>query len=121
MDRAPRFAAPGPYVLQATIAILHAQAPTARDTNWPAIAAVYAQLLAVTPSPVVALNHAVAVAMATTPEDGLALTDRIGGLDSYHLLHAARADLLRRLGHADEAAEAYRRAHEHLTGTRRAQ
>ncbi|MER6791880.1 RNA polymerase sigma factor, partial [Amycolatopsis mediterranei] len=109
LDRALRFGTPGPYVLQATIAVLHAQAPTADETNWPGIAALYEQLLAVTPSPVVALNHAVAVAMATTPAEGLALIDRIEGLDGYHLLHAARADLLRRLGRTDDAVAAYRR------------
>jgi RNA polymerase sigma-70 factor (ECF subfamily) len=64
---------------------------------------------------VVALNHAVAVAMATTPAEGLALIDRIEGLDRYHLLHAARADLLRRLGHTGDAVEAYRRAHDLAT------
>jgi RNA polymerase sigma factor (sigma-70 family) len=112
LDRALCFAAPGRYLLQATIAVLHAQAPTADDTNWAGIAAVYEQLLGLTPSPVVALNHAVAVAMATTPAEGLALIDRIEGLDGYHLLHAARADLLRRLGRADEATAAYRRAHD---------
>ncbi|MFJ1767365.1 RNA polymerase sigma factor [Amycolatopsis sp. NPDC088138] len=115
LDRALRFGAPGPYLLQATIAVLHAQAPTADDTNWPAIAAVYEQLSELTPSPVIALNHAVAVAMATTPVEGLALIDRIEGLDGYHLLHAARADLLRRLGRTDQAATAYRRAHDLAT------
>jgi RNA polymerase sigma factor (sigma-70 family) len=115
LDRALRIGTPGPYVLQATIAVLHAQAPTADDTNWAAIAAVYEQLLGLTPSPVVALNHAVAVAMATTPAEGLALINRIDGLDGYHLLHAARADLLRRLGRADEAVAAYRRAHDLAT------
>ncbi|MDX3191814.1 sigma factor [Streptomyces sp. MN03-5084-2B] len=111
LDRALRLGAPGPYQLQATIAVLHTQAPT----NWSAIAALYEQLLAATPSPVVALNHAVAVAMATTPDEGLAFIDRIEGLDGYHLLHAARADLLRRLGHTDAAAAAYRRAHDLAT------
>ncbi|WP_414945559.1 RNA polymerase sigma factor [Amycolatopsis sp. cmx-11-32] len=115
LDRALRFGTPGQYLLQATIAILHAQAPTAEETNWPAIAALYEQLLTATPSPVVALNHAVAVAMATTPDEGLALIDRIEGLDGYHLLHAARADLLRRLGRTDDAVAAYRRAHELAT------
>ncbi|WP_410575179.1 RNA polymerase sigma factor [Amycolatopsis sp. cmx-4-61] len=115
LDRALRFETPGPYQLQATIAVLHAQAPTAEETNWSGIAAVYEQLLALTPSPVVALNHAVAVAMATTPEEGLALIDRIEGPEGYHLPHAARADLLRRLGRTDEAIAAYRRAHELAT------
>jgi RNA polymerase sigma factor (sigma-70 family) len=115
LDRALRLGRPGPYQLQAGIAALHAQAVTADQTDWPGIAALYAQLLAMTPSPVVALNHAVAVAMATTPEEGLALIDRIDGLDRYHLLHASRADLLRRLGRTAEAASAYRRAHELAT------
>jgi RNA polymerase sigma factor (sigma-70 family) len=115
LDRALRFETSGPYLLQATIAVLHTQAPRAHDTNWSGIAAVYEQLLRLTPSPVVALNHAVAVAMATTPAEGLALIDRIDGLEGYHLLHAARADLLRRLGRADEAAAAYRRAHDLAT------
>jgi RNA polymerase sigma-70 factor (ECF subfamily) len=115
LDRALRRGTPGPYLLQAAIAVLHAQAPSADRTDWPRIAALYTELLAVAPSPVVALNHAVAVAMATTPAEGLALIDRIDGLDRYHLLHAARADLLRRLGRAEDAAVAYRRAHELAT------
>ncbi|MEU0511779.1 sigma-70 family RNA polymerase sigma factor [Amycolatopsis sp. NPDC006125] len=112
LDRALRLGAPGPYQLQAAIAALHAQAPSAEDTDWPRIAALYAELLRITPSPVVALNHAVAVAMTDGPAAGLALLDRIDGLDRYHLHHAARADLLRRLGRPAEAAAAYRRAHE---------
>jgi RNA polymerase sigma-70 factor (ECF subfamily) len=112
LDRALRLGRPGPYQLQAAIAAMHAQAPAADETDWPRIAALYAELLAMAPSPVVALNHAVAVAMATTPSEGLALIDRIGGLEGHHLLHAARADLLRRLGRTTEAAAAYRRAHE---------
>ncbi|HEY1573016.1 MAG TPA: DUF6596 domain-containing protein [Pseudonocardiaceae bacterium] len=115
LDRALRLGRPGPYQLQAAIAALHAQATSADDTDWPGIAALYARLLAVTSSPVVALNHAVAVAMATSPDEGLALIDRIDGLDRYHLLHAARADLLRRLGRTEQAATAYRRAHELAT------
>jgi RNA polymerase sigma-70 factor (ECF subfamily) len=115
LDRALRLGRPGPYQLQAAIAALHAQAPAADETDWPRIAALYAELLAVAPSPVVALNHAVAVAMATTSEEGLALLDRIDGLDRYHLLHSARADLLRRLGDTAAAAAEYRRAHELAT------
>ncbi|MBE8516169.1 RNA polymerase subunit sigma-24 [Amycolatopsis sp. H6(2020)] len=111
LDRALRLGAPGPYQLQATIAVLHTQSPT----DWAGIAGLYDRLLQLTPSPVVALNHAVAVAMATTPADGLALIDRIDGLDHYHLFHAARADLLRRLGRTAEAAAAYRRAHDLAT------
>jgi len=118
LDRALRLGGPeipglpGPYQLQAAIAALHAQAPTADQTDWPRIAALYAELFAVAPSPVVALNHAVAVAAAGGPDEGLALIDRIDGLDRYHLLHAARADLLRRLGRTTAAAAVYRRAHE---------
>jgi RNA polymerase sigma factor (sigma-70 family) len=115
LGRALRRGRPGPYQLQAGIAALHAQAPSADQTDWAGIAALYAQLLALTPSPVVALNHAAAVAQATSPGEGLALIDRIDGLDRYHLLHAARADLLRRLGRTAEAAAAYRRAHELAT------
>lgn len=112
LDRALRHGHPGPYQVQAAIAAVHAQAPSAEVTDWAAIAGLYARLLELTPSPVVALNHAVAVAMAHTPADGLALIERIDGLDQYHLMHAARADLLRRLDRRDEAATAYRRAHE---------
>jgi predicted RNA polymerase sigma factor len=92
--------------VQAAIAALHAE----DATDWPQIAALYARLAELTPSPVVELNHAVAVAMADGPEAGLALIDRVEGLDAYHLLHAARADLLRRLDRLDEAAAAYRQA-----------
>jgi RNA polymerase sigma-70 factor (ECF subfamily) len=115
LDRALRHETIGPYQLQAAIAALHAQAPSSDQIDWPRIAALYERLLAVAPTPVVALNHAVAVAMATSPADGLALIDRIEGLDRYHLLHAARADLLRRLGRTTQAAAAYQRAHELAT------
>jgi predicted RNA polymerase sigma factor len=115
LDRALRFGAPGPYQLQAAIAAVHAQAVTAEQTDWPRITALYNQLLTVAPSPVVALNHAVAVAMTDGPAAGLALIDNLDGLRRYHLLHAARADLLRRLGRLDEAAAAYRQAHELAT------
>jgi RNA polymerase sigma-70 factor (ECF subfamily) len=80
------------------------------DTDWPQIAALYGELMRISPSPVVALNRAVAVAEAEGVQAGLALIDRIEGLEHYHLLHAARADLLRRLGRTGEAAEAYRTA-----------
>jgi RNA polymerase sigma factor (sigma-70 family) len=115
LARALRHGTAGPYQLQATIAALHSQAAMPADTDWTAIAALYRQLLAVAPSPVVALNHAVAVAMATTPAEGLALIDRIDGLDNYHLLHAARADLLRRTGNRAESVAAYQRALELAT------
>ncbi|HEV3294464.1 MAG TPA: DUF6596 domain-containing protein, partial [Streptosporangiaceae bacterium] len=100
----------GPYQLQAAIAAIHDEAPAAGATDWPQILALYELLMQISGNPVVALNHAVAVAMATVPDEGLALIDQITGLDRYHLLHAARADLLRRLGRQEEAAMAYRRA-----------
>jgi RNA polymerase sigma-70 factor (ECF subfamily) len=104
---------PGPYALQAAIAALHAQAPTAAATDWRQIAALYGMLALVHPTPVVELNRAVAVAMAGGLERGLALVDELdhrGALAGYHLLPAARAELLRRLGRHAEAAESYRRA-----------
>ncbi len=110
LDGALRRRRPGTYQVQAAIAALHAQAPTAADTDWPQIAALYEALLAIAPSPVVALNHAVAVAETGRIEDALALIDAIEGLDRYHLLHSARADLLRRLGRRSEALDAYRTA-----------
>ncbi|MGW5720050.1 RNA polymerase sigma factor [Amycolatopsis sp. NPDC003865] len=112
LGRALRHGTVGPYQLQAAIAAQHAQARVAADTDWARIAALYARLRALTPSPVVALNHAVAVAMAAGPEPGLAAVDAVDGLDRYHLWHAARADLLRRLGRPEDAAVAYRRARE---------
>jgi RNA polymerase sigma-70 factor (ECF subfamily) len=110
LDRALSFARPGPYQLQAAIAAVHASAARPEETDWPQIAALYRELARVDPSPVVELNRAVAVAMATRPEEGLALVERIQGLEGYHLLHAARADLLRRDGRRLEAAAAYERA-----------
>ena len=113
LDRAIRRGPPGPYRLQACVAALHAVAPTAAATDWRRIATLYDQLMAVAGSPVVALNRAVAVAMVEGPSTGLRLIDDVaasGALDTYHLLPAARADLLRRLGRAEEAAAAYRHA-----------
>ena len=105
--------APGAYQLQAAIAALHARAPRPEDTDWPQIAALYGRLMALAPSPVVALNHAVAIAMADGPGVALPLVDALASeLDGYHLLHATRADLLRRLGDEAGAADAYRRAAE---------
>ena len=104
---------PGPYALQAAIAALHAQADTPADTDWDQIAALYGVLARVHPTPVVELNRAVAVAMASGLEQGLPLLDalsRTGGLSGYHLLPAARAELLRRLGRRAEAVESYRQA-----------
>jgi RNA polymerase sigma-70 factor (ECF subfamily) len=103
----------GPYQLQAAIAACHATAARGDDTDWRAIARLYGQLGRLTPSPVVELNRAVAVGMAEGPAAGLALADALasaGALDGYHLLPATRADLLRRLGRGDEAADAYREA-----------
>jgi RNA polymerase sigma factor (sigma-70 family) len=110
LTRALRMRAPGPYQLQAAISALHAQAARAADTDWTQIAALYGRLLEVAPTPVVALNHAVAVAEAGRLSEGLELMDEIEGLERYHLLHTARADLLRRLGRDPEAALAYRKA-----------
>jgi len=110
LDRALAMRRRGPYQIQAAIAALHARAARAADTDWAQIAALYRGLAAEQPSAVVALNEAVAVAMARGPERGLALIDRIdagGELEGYHLLPAARADLLRRLGRLDAAAAAY--------------
>jgi RNA polymerase sigma-70 factor (ECF subfamily) len=101
---------PGPYVLQAAIAGEHARAARARDTDWARIAELYALLAVAAPGPVVELNRAVAVAMAEGPQRGLELIEEIDGLERYHLLHAARGDLLGRLGRDAEAADAYRRA-----------
>jgi RNA polymerase sigma-70 factor (ECF subfamily) len=102
---------PGPYALQAAIAAVHAEAASADATDWPQIAALYGRLVEIQPSPVVRLNRAVAVAMATGPAEGLSLIDELAGdLGDYHLFHSARADLLRRLGRDVESAAAYRAA-----------
>jgi RNA polymerase sigma-70 factor, ECF subfamily len=100
----------GTYRLQAEIAAVHAHAERPDETDWPRIVELYDQLVALSPSPVVELNRAAAVAMASGPSEGLSLIDRIEGLDDYYLLHAARADLLRRGGRNAEAAASYRRA-----------
>ena len=108
----------GPYTLQAAIAAEHARARRPQDTDWPAIARVYGQLLELRPSPVVELNRAVAVAMADGPEAGLALVVAIksrGELSEYYLLWSAEADLLRRCGRLSEAATAYRKALDYVT------
>jgi RNA polymerase sigma-70 factor (ECF subfamily) len=107
LERALALRRPGPYQLQAAIAALHAEAGSPAETDWAQIAALYAELTRIEPSPIVELNRAVAVAMAEGPGHGLDLVERIPGLDRYHLLHAARADFLRRLGRTDEAASAY--------------
>ena len=115
LDRALRMRRVGPNQLQAAIAALHDDAATAVETDWAQIAGLYAVLGRVAPSPVIELNRAVAVAMASGPEIGLRLVDAVaasGELEEYPYLHASRADLLRRLGRLPEAADAYARAHE---------
>ena len=104
---------PGPFALEAAIAAEHCKAARAKDTDWPRIVTLYDLLYQLLPSPVVALNRAVAIAMAQGPQAGLAIIDELvesGELDEYHLLHAARADMLRRLGSNVEAAESYQLA-----------
>jgi RNA polymerase sigma-70 factor (ECF subfamily) len=100
---------PGPYQIQAAINAVHTVAPSFDSTDWHAILTLYDQLYALTPTPVVALNRAVALGEVRGPAAGLAAVDdlRSSGLDGYHLFHAARADLLRRLGRTTEAAAAY--------------
>ena len=111
VQRALRMRRAGPYQIQAAIAALHAEPARSEDTDWPQVATLYNELLRVQPSPVVELNRAAAVAMAWGPEEGLRLIDGLATeLAEYYLLHAARADLLRRAGRFDEAADAYRRA-----------
>jgi predicted RNA polymerase sigma factor len=105
----------GPYTLQASIAACHARAATAAETDWQQIAALYDALAQLTPSPVVELNRAVAVGMAFGPEAGLELVDGIvssGALNGYHLLPSVRADLLLKVGRADEARAELERAAE---------
>jgi RNA polymerase sigma-70 factor, ECF subfamily len=113
LQAALRAGRPGPYQLQAVIASCHAAAGTVADTDWAVIARVYGQLTRIAPSPVVELNRAVAVGMAQGPEAGLDLLAALaetGALAGYHLLPAARADMLRRLGRQAEAADAYAEA-----------
>ena len=113
VERALRMRRAGPYQLQAEIAALHCQAARPEDTDWPQIAALYGELFRLQPTAVVALNRAVAVAMAASAEEGLLLLDDgdlRGELAEYHLYHAARADLLRRSSRKFEAADAYRNA-----------
>jgi RNA polymerase sigma-70 factor (ECF subfamily) len=103
----------GPYTLQAAIAAVHAEAPSAAETDWAQIVALYDLLLRTDPSPIVELNRAVAVAMRDGPAKGLALVDELltsGELATYHLAHAARADFCRRLGKSSEARASYERA-----------
>jgi RNA polymerase sigma-70 factor, ECF subfamily len=116
--RALRLGPPGRYVLQAAIAVEHANAPTAADTRWDHVVALYDRLVSLEADPVVELNRAVAIAMAGDLPGGLARIEALGAeLARYHYFHAARADLLRRLGDRDAAAAAYARAAE-LAGNR---
>jgi RNA polymerase sigma-70 factor (ECF subfamily) len=113
LDRAIRLRRSGPYQLMAAIAACHATAATPGETDWVEVAALYGQLYRMTSTPVVALNRAVAIAMADGPEAGLEIVDELqdaGDLSDYYLLHATRADLLRRLGRTADANVAYRRA-----------
>jgi RNA polymerase sigma-70 factor (ECF subfamily) len=119
LRRAERAAAPGPYQLQAAIAEQHARARAFAETDWARVAELYALLAAIAPSPVVDLNRAAAVSMAEGPARGLELVDALaatGALDRYHLLHAARADMLRRLDRPGAALAAYTRALELASG-----
>lgn len=109
---------PGPFALEAAIAAEHCKAARPEDTNWARIVKLYDHLEQLLPSPVVSLNRAVAIAMAQGPKPALELIEQLadsGELDDYHLLHAARADMLRRLGSTDEAAESYKTALELAT------
>jgi RNA polymerase sigma-70 factor (ECF subfamily) len=113
VEKALRMGPAGPYQLQAAIAALHVEAATSADTDWPQIAKLYERLWKLNPSPVIALNLGVAVAMSGKLEEGLKRIDglgRSGELGGYYLFHAARADLLRRLGRHAEAAAAYENA-----------
>lgn len=111
VERALRIALPGPYQVQAAIAAVHAQAGRSEETDWREIGALYAELARLTPSPVVELNRAVAVAMADGPERGLELMAPLeDALDRYQWFHSARGDLLRRMGESEQAAAAYERA-----------
>lgn len=110
LDDALALRAPGPYQVQAAISALHAEAATPDATDWPQIAALYDTLLKMTPSPVIAVNRAVAVAMAHGPSAGLTLLHHIDGMDGYYPYHVAHADLLRRTHQREAAADAYERA-----------
>jgi RNA polymerase sigma-70 factor (ECF subfamily) len=113
VERALRMGRVGPYQLQAAIAAVHDEAPSAAATDWPQILGLYEVLLRIAPSPVVALNRAVAVAQVRGPAAGLADVDALAGdpaMEGYRFFHAARADLLRKVGRTAEAVAAYDRA-----------
>jgi RNA polymerase sigma-70 factor (ECF subfamily) len=116
IDEALSMKRPGPYQVQGAIGALHDRAPRPEDTDWPQIASLYGALLRMQPSPVVALNRAVAVAMADGPARALPHLDALeGDLDGYYLFHSTKADLFRRLGRVEQAAASYRRALELVT------
>jgi RNA polymerase sigma-70 factor (ECF subfamily) len=101
----------GRYQVEAAIAAVHCEAATSSATDWAQISALYAALREIAPSPIAALNHAVAIAEAGSPEEGLALADAVSeSLDDYHLLHVTRAELLGRMGRVDDSLAAYDRA-----------
>lgn len=110
LDRAVTLGEPGPYQIQAAIASLHAKAPTADDTDWPQIAELYASLRRYVPTPVVELNHAVAISMAGYPDTALGMIDRIEGLESYPYFHTARASFLSDANRHAEARASYETA-----------
>jgi RNA polymerase sigma-70 factor (ECF subfamily) len=112
-ERALRQRRAGPFQLQAAIAACHATAPVAAQTDWPQIVGLYTQLARIAPSVIVELNRAIAIGMVNGPEAALPLVDAIaetGQLNDYYLLHATRADLLRRAGRGQEATDSYRAA-----------
>ena len=116
LERALAQRRPGRYQVEAAIAAVHSEATSVEATDWDEVAALYATLRELAPSPIAALNHAVAIAEAGSPQAGLSLADDVSeALDSYHLLHVTRAELLVRLGRADEAVAAYDRALELVT------
>jgi RNA polymerase sigma-70 factor (ECF subfamily) len=113
VEQALRAGCVGPFQLQAAIAAVHAEAKTPGETDWRQIASLYAVLSRFFPSPVISLNHAVAIAMCEGPDHGLGLMDQLGStgeLESYYLYHAARADILRRMHRQNEALQEYKRA-----------
>jgi len=110
LNRCLRRDQPGPYRVQAAVNAVHSRAAAAADTDWPQILALYDQLAGLTPTPVVALHRAVAVAEVAGADAALPLVEALEGLDRHHVFHAVRADLLRRLGRAEEAVAAYQRA-----------
>ena len=118
VEQAVRRGPPGPYQIQAAIAALHGEAKTASETDWPQIAALYEKLMEFNASPVIALNHAVAIAMSAGLAEGLKQIEQVGAsgqLDRYYLYHAARADILRRIGRKKESATAYSKSLELAT------